>query len=196
MPSDPDLTRLLQQWRSGDRGNEAKLFEQIYPMLRTIAGHRMREGHAMTMQATEIANECFIRLIDSPSAILSREQFFALASTVIRRIIIDHFRERQAQKRGGDVVKVSIQQLPDTEQPHEVYSDADWIKIDQLLSALAKSDPEGARVVELRYFMGMSLQQAAASLNVSVSTVQRQWRTARAWLHSRLAEPETPSLMC
>jgi RNA polymerase sigma factor (TIGR02999 family) len=188
MPSQLDLTRLLQQWRGGDRDNEAQLFEQIYPVLRVIAVQRLREGQAMTMQATEIANECFIRLIDSPSAILSREQFFAMASTVIRRVIIDHFRERHAQKRGGNAPKVSIQALPDTEQPQEAYSEADWIRLDQILSALARVDPEGARVVELRYFMGMNLQQAAESLNVSVSTVQRQWRTARAWLHSRMLE--------
>jgi RNA polymerase sigma factor (TIGR02999 family) len=188
MPSQLDLTRLLQQWRGGDRDNEAQLFEQIYPVLRVIAVQRLREGQALTMQATEIANECFIRLIDSPSAILSREQFFAMASTVIRRVIIDHFRERHAQKRGGNAPKVSIQALPDTEQPQEAYSEADWIRLDQILSALARVDPEGARVVELRYFMGMNLQQAAESLNVSVSTVQRQWRTARAWLHSRMLE--------
>ncbi len=188
-----DLTSMLQQWCSGDRSREAKLFEQVYPVLRAIARNQLNASHGMTLQATDLAHDAFMRLLDQEkSDWKTRSQFFAVAATVVRRVVIDYLRERNAQKRGGAVEKLSLATITDSDMPASEQSDTDWLKLDHVLTELEQFDPQSSRLVEMRYFMGMTVPEISAALDISVSTVERQWRFARAWLHQKL-QSEAPN---
>ena len=188
--SEFELTGMIQRWFAGDRTEEQRLFEQIYPIIRGIAGKQHRGQGNLTMQATELANEAFISIMRQSNMNWgTREQFFALIATVVRRVLIDYLRERSAQKRGGAVQKLALHLLPESEISTPVEMELDWLKLDCALNELQKSDPESSRLIELRYFLGMSMQEIAAALSTSVSSLERQWRFARAWLQRRMLLP-------
>lgn len=182
-----DLTKMLQHCCAGDKSREAELFGHIYPVLRGMARKQMQVNHGMTLQATDIAHDAFMRLLDQDKANWkTRAQFFAVASTIMRRVVIDYLRERAAIKRGGDVHKLSLDAMTDSDLPAAEQSDTDWLKLDFVLNELEQFDAASARLVEMRYFMGMTVAEICAALNVSTSTIERQWRFTRAWLQQKL----------
>ena len=122
----------------------------------------------------------------------TRSQFYAFAATIVRRVVIDYLRERAAQKRGGEIERISLTGLVDSDLP-VVNNAVDFLRLDNVLYELEKFDAASARIVEMRYFMGMTVQEISTALSCSVSTIERQWRTARAWLHMRIENPEESS---
>jgi RNA polymerase sigma factor (TIGR02999 family) len=184
-----DLTQQLRAWYSGDRSDEKRLFDEIYPVLRGIAHRQLRanKAGALTLQATELAHEGFMRLFGQQATDWqTRAQFFALAATIVRRVVIDYLRERSALKRGANVEKVSLAVLTDSDSPALADATEEWIALDQVLAELEGFDAASAKVVELRYFVGMTVAEIAQLQEISASTVERQWRTARAWLYQRM----------
>jgi RNA polymerase sigma factor (TIGR02999 family) len=183
-----EITQLLQRWRTGDALSEAKLVEAIYPVLRKLAHAQIRRSSHFTLQATELANEAYMRLVGQKDATWeSRGQFFAIAATIIRRIVLDHFRHRATDKAGGGYQFTSIAELPVADIP-AIDESIDWLAIDQALLGLEQEDPELARLVEMKFFSGLSNPQIAEVTRCSLSTVERRWRFARAWLGEHLSD--------
>ena len=186
----PDITQLLDRWRQGDRSVENALAVRIYPVLRRLAnGQVRRQGGLLTLSATELANEAYERLHRQQHVDWrNRDHFFAIAATVLRRVVVDHLRKRSAEKRGGDVEQLTLENLPADSLPG-AGGGVDWLAVDQALDALAREDPECARVVELRVFSGLSVERIAEVTQTSTATIGRRWRYARAWLADYL-DPE------
>lgn len=181
-----ELTALLRQWRLGDRQAEARLMEVVYPFLRALAHRQLSSDKATTLQPTELAHEAYFRLAGQREVDWqNRGHFFAIAGRVVRRVVIDYLRERGAEKRGRNEVIISLDHIDEADMP-TVESELDWLLIDKVLSELEAIDAHSARVVEMRYFVGLSLEETALATGVSRATLVRQWRTARAWLHERL----------
>jgi len=188
-----EITALLQCWRAGDRAAESALLDAVYPLLRDLARAQVkRQGGVFTLQATELANEAYIRLEEQKAVDWqSRDHFFAIAATMIRRIIVDHQRARGAEKRGGKLPFVRLSDLHENQAP-PIDDSVDWIGLDQALAALHRRDAECARIVELKFFSGLTNDRIAEVCGSSIATVGRQWRFARAWL-ARQLEPGTPA---
>ena len=172
-------------WRDGDCDAGERLFGVVYPELRRIAARFLRnERLNHTLEPGALVNELCIRLLGSePIAYHDRAHFFAIAAQTMRRILIDHARARTAEKRGGEQQRVSLSAV-DGWNP--VAGNEDLIALDQALSKLEKADPRAARVVELRFFGGLQEEEIAEVVGVSIVTVKRDWRAARAWLIGRL----------
>ncbi len=185
-PESQDVTALLLRWSAGDAAALPRLLPLVYAELRRIAGRQMRRVVPdQTLNPTELVHEVYLRLVDQARANwINRAQFFAVAASLMRRIIVDHARARGAEKRGGGTVRVSMEKLEDigprARRTSETFSDV--IAINAALDALAEFDPEQARLVELRFFAGLTVTEAAAVLQRSPRTVKREWRLARAWL--------------
>jgi RNA polymerase sigma-70 factor (ECF subfamily) len=179
------ITRLLHAWQEGDAGARDRLFVLVYEELRRRAGvqfRRERQGH--TLRPTALVNEAYLRLMGQDRVKWqNRAQFFAIASEMMRRVLVDHARERKAAKREGSAVRVALEDDVATTQAREV----DLIALDGALDELAAMDPRQGRVVELRFFGGLDLAEIAEILDVSRATVDRDWRFARTWLYRRLA---------
>ncbi|MEM6454708.1 MAG: sigma-70 family RNA polymerase sigma factor [Acidobacteriota bacterium] len=186
MPAD-DVTQLLHAWRDGDEAARDRLIELLYPQLRRLAGHLRNQRDARDgLQTTELVHEAYLKLIDQTRAgWQDRAHFFAIAARVLRRLIVDHLRHHQRQKRGGDAVHHPLDDvtLPALDGPDAI----DVLSLDQALHRLAQIDATAARVVELRYFGGLSHDETADLLNIGRATVGRAWRFARAWLRAQLA---------
>jgi RNA polymerase sigma factor (TIGR02999 family) len=181
-----DITALLQAWRDGNKAAEAALANQIYPVLRRLAASRLRQSQPMTWQPTDLVGEAYESLFGNQRAqFQNRGHFLAIAARVMRRLIADHFRERYALKRGGDITLASLDELG-IEQIGPARSYTELVEMDRVLQELAAIDPRGAEIVELRYFAGLSVPEAADALGLSERTVKRSWQFARAWLHERL----------
>ena len=182
------ITRWLGDWRQGDQGARDRIFDVVQPELRQIAArflHRERGDH--TLEPNALVNELYVRLLGAqPIAYNDRAHFFAVAAQTMRRILIDHARARVADKRGGVQQRVSLSAV-DGWRPIE--HSEDLLALDHALGKLEKADPRAARVVELRFFGGLTEDDVAEVLGVSPITVKRDWRTARAWLVSRLRPP-------
>jgi RNA polymerase sigma factor (TIGR02999 family) len=182
--STSDVTQLLIDWRQGDESALARLTPLIYDELRRIA-HRYarheRNGH--TLQTTALVNEAYLRLAgqEKPSW-QNRAHFFAVTAQVMRHILIDHARRRRYLKHGGELQQVSLQQASSMSAQRA----AELIALDEALDELRDFDPRKSDVVELRYFGGLSLEETAAALEISVMTVRRDWRAAQAWLYRRM----------
>lgn len=192
-PMNPDLaiTAMLTAWQQGDAAAEERLIRSIYPVLREMAQAQVRRNRGvLTLSATELAHEAYERL--APQRVVdwkNREHFFAIAATVIRRVVVDYLRERHAEKRGGGIPFVGIDEVPSGELPAQP-DVVDWLAVDEALTELAEADPNCARVVELRLFAGLSVEQIATAMRSSTATVGRQWRFARSWLAERLELPD------
>lgn len=188
------ITELLARWKTGDRSVESPLIEAVYPVLREIArGQVRRHAGVLTLQATELANEAYARLYRQHAVDWqNRDHFYAIAATVTRRVVIDYLRSRGSEKRGGALPFVALDDLSEEQTP-VIDDSVDWIAVDQALTELAEVDADCAKLVELKFFSGLSTEQIARVQGSSVATVGRQWRFARAWLGQRLGiEPRAP----
>jgi len=183
MPSPHDVTALLADWSRGDRGALGQLLPLVYEELRRIAERQLvRERVGHTLQPTALVHEAYLRLIDQRKVDWqNRAHFFGVSAQIMRRILVDHARRHAASKRGDGVRCVSIDdvQLPAS-------SDIPILELDHALDRLEQVDSDLARIVELRAFGGLTIDEAAHVLNVSPSTAKREWRTARAWLNREL----------
>ena len=183
-PEGGEVTRLLLAWNEGDASAVERLMPLVYAELRTIAErHFRRERAGHTLQPTAVVHEAYFRLVDQTRVTWkNRGHFFAVASQAMRRILVDHARRRNMHKRSGQWLRVS---LADRVLPGPA-ADFDILALDELLVRLAAFDPRKSRVVELRYFGGLSLEETAEALDIAPRTVEREWLVARAWLHSQL----------
>jgi RNA polymerase sigma-70 factor, ECF subfamily len=185
-PPDPQhVTQWLAAWRHGDEGARDQLFAAVYPQLRQIASRFLQhERGDHTLEPTALVNELALRLLGAePIAYSDRTHFFALAAQMMRRILIDHARARVAGKRGGVQQRVNLSSVEDWQQAPR---SEDVLMLDEALSALEQADSRAAKVVELRFFGGLREEEVADVLGVSVITVKRDWKVARAWLVDQL----------
>ena len=183
-PPAGELTGLLHAWREGDAAALDELLPRVYDELRRIAAQRMRgERGGHTLQPTALVHEAFLRLVGQPIDWRDRGHFFAVASRAMRRVAVDHWRAGAAQKRGGDGPRV---ELGDAEPAVEAKS-VDVMALDAALSRLETLSVQQARVVELRYFAGLSLEEVADVLDRSRASVFRDWRAAKTWLFRELS---------
>ncbi|MDZ7639220.1 MAG: sigma-70 family RNA polymerase sigma factor [Bryobacterales bacterium] len=181
-----DVTTLLARWSSGDAGALEQLTPIVYDELRRIARrHLARERKDHTLQSTALVHEAYLRLIGgSGSEYHNRQHFFAVAAQVIRRVLVDHARAVNAAKRGGGAQKILLEDQPEASSPAE--NVAEILALHEALERLAAFDQQQARIVELRYFAGLSIEETANVLSVSPATVKRDWVMARAWLAREL----------
>ncbi len=180
-----DITGLLEAWTRGDTEALDRLVVLLYPKLRRIARrHLDRRRPAESVESASLANEAYIKLARAGGIRCeSRVHFLALCSQIMRRILVDHARRRGYAKRGGGAVCVALDEVLLAAQGRGV----DLVALDDALEALARIDPRKSRVVELRYFGGLDVEETAAVLGVSPGTVKRDWRLARAWLFAELS---------
>src|SRR5215468_3803149 len=179
-----DVTGLLRAWSEGDQGALDRLTPIVYDELRRLARRYMRRerpGHSL--QTTALVNEAYLRLADyKRMQWQDRAHFFAVSSQLMRRILVEHAR-RHNQKRGGDVKHVSLEEAAVVDGNRT----ADLVALDEAMNALEQLDPRKVRVVEMRFFGGLSVEETAEVLKISAITVMRDWSTARAWLYRELA---------
>ena len=185
---DGELTRLLDAWNAGDSQALERLVPIVIDDLRRIARARMaREAPGHTLEPTALVNEVFLKLVGKRSVSWqSRTQFFATMAQTMRRILVDHARRRQAQYRGGDARHVTFVKALDTPAPDSETDGVDLLALDEALQRLAEIDPRQAKIVELRFFGGLTLEETARTVEVSSMTIKREWRTARMWLKHEL----------
>jgi RNA polymerase sigma factor (TIGR02999 family) len=179
------VSRLLADWRNGDTEALNELIPLVYSELQRMARRFMRgERESHTLQGSALVNEVYLRLVDHRSvAWQDRVHFFAVAALAMRRVLIDHARARNGLKRGGRALKVPLDDAGDVAAEQAAH----LIALDDALRALATFDERKARVVELRYFGGLTAEEVAEVLGVSLATVERDWSTARAWLLRELS---------
>ena len=188
-PNSGTLTRWLVEWRNGSQEAADRLFAAAYQELRRLAAwHFERERPDHTMQPTVLVNELYLKLFaGEPVEWQNRAHFFAVAAQQMRRMLIDHARAHQAEKRGGGEVRLSLDEVNGLAAPPE----EDLIELDRVLHELEELDARSARVVELRFFAGLTEKEAAEVLGISVATLKRDWDFARAWLISQLGSTKT-----
>jgi len=205
-PRDARVTQLLVSWSSGDQRALAELMPLVYGELRRLADRQLRgERSNHTLQRTALVHEAYMRLINQRNVNWqSRAQFIGLAAQLMRRILIDHARTKRRAKRGGGIAPVSLDQTgvvlsaPDEEgnraEALELAADptVDLGAIDQALQRLEAIDPKQGRIVELRFFGGLSIEETAEVVGVSPATVKREWALARAWLRRELVSEASP----
>lgn len=186
--SSADFTQMLVAWGRGEDGALEKLIPLVYDELRRSARRQLRgESPNRGMQTTSLVHEAYMKLLDSSQVRWqNRAHFFAISSILMRRILVDFARSRRAQKRGGDVVRVPLDETKDA-VPEKA---PDLVALDDALAALAGFDARKAKVVELRFFGGLSVVETAESLNVSPDTVMRDWKLAKVWLLRELTPGE------
>lgn len=160
----------------------AQLAVVLYQDLRRLAADLMRGDQACTLQPTALVHECFVRLRSQRNPWESRTQFFAVAAQIMRRVLVDHARKRNAAKRRSGTTAITLDASLDIAVPSRL----DILAVDEALEDLGRWDPELARIVELRFFAGLSVEETAAVLKTSTAKVRREWTTARAWLQTRL----------
>jgi RNA polymerase sigma factor (TIGR02999 family) len=180
------VTQLLQDWSKGNEQALEELLPLIYNELRQLAHnflYRERPGH--TLQTTALVHEAYLKLIDQRDARWqNRSHFFAIAAQAMRRILIDSARSHAAMKRGGPRGKLSLDEVPDV----SLEPNTRLLALDEALNRLAEIDPEQSRIVELRYFGGLTIEETAEVTNLSPATIKREWAMARAWLHQALSD--------
>ena len=180
------VSRLLADWSKEDPAARDALVAIVYKELRRLAHHYMQGERANhTLQTTALVNEAYLRLTDlTRMQWRDRAHFFAMAATLMRRILVDHARDRARDKRGGGVVFTTLQDERVATPPG-----IDVMALDEALDRLAAIDPVHARIVELRYFAGLTIEETSEALRISPATVKREWTWARAWLYHRLGGP-------
>lgn len=178
--SKQNVTQLLRAWSQGDEGALNQLYDLVFDELHRLAHHYMsRENPGNVMQTTALVNEAYLRLANARDLDWKdRAHFFAVSANVMRRILIDGARARRADRRGGRDIQLALDDVPEV----STQNDPDLIALDDALKELAKVNERQSRVVELRYFGGLSVEEAAEVLGVSADTVMRDWRFAKAWL--------------
>jgi RNA polymerase sigma factor (TIGR02999 family) len=187
--SPPNVTELLRNWSDGDKQAQEKLFQVVYNELHRQAARYLRNEHpGLSLQTTDLIHEAYLRLINQQHVEWqNRLHFFGIAAQVMRRILVDHARSRQAVKRGGSAIRLPLEEamvaLPG--------QDLDFVALDEALTSLAAIDPQQSQIVELRFFSGLSVEETAKALNVSERTVKRDWNVAKAWLRRELSRGGT-----
>jgi len=185
-PGRPDVTALLQAWEAGDRDAFDRLMPLVYEELRAIAHRQLlgeRPGH--TLDTTALVHECYLSLVGGePAEFRGRRQFFGLAATAMRHVLVDYARGRATRKRGSDPERVPLDEAMSVTLP-EV---DDLLAIDQALTRLAERDPGLVRLVECRFFAGMTLPETAETLGLALRTAEREWTRAKAHLHRELTD--------
>jgi RNA polymerase sigma factor (TIGR02999 family) len=179
-----NITQLLTAWSSGDKAALDALIPVVYDELRRQASRylrRERPGH--TLQTTALINEAYLRFVDQKTMKWqNRAQFFGIASQLMRRILVDHARAKHRAKRGGSDIRVSLTEAMALSSNQEI----DLVELDEALNRLAEIDEQQSKIVELRFFSGLSVEETAAALNISPATVKRDWSMAKAWLHREI----------
>jgi RNA polymerase sigma-70 factor (ECF subfamily) len=188
MDAPPDVTTLLGELDVGNDKAAADLVVSLYSELRSLASrHLRRERREHTLQTTALVHEAYLRLIDQREVHWkNREQFLGVAAQLMRRILVDHSRGHDAQKRGRGFEKISLDEASDVSKEKAT----DVIALDEALTRLAEFDPQQARLVELRYFGGLSIEESAGVLGVSRTTLKRNWSLAKAWLARELRKSD------
>ncbi len=185
-PTTPDVTRLLLAWSNGDREALDQLMPIVYAELRRLASrHLGGERPCHTLQTTALVHEAYLRLVDQSSLQWqNRAHFFAMAARMMRHILVDYARARHNAKRGGRAVKVTLDEAAEvsTERSSEM------VALDDALTALSEFDQRKSRIVELRFFGGLSIEETAVALEVSPGTVMREWTLAKAWLQREISK--------
>jgi RNA polymerase sigma-70 factor, ECF subfamily len=189
MQISPHATQVLTELSNGDESAAQRLLPLVYEELRALAGsHFRRQRPDHTLQPTALVHEAFVRLIDQTNARWNdRAHFFAVAATAMRQILTDHARRRNAEKRGGEWDRVCLDEVVEKPQTTQEF---DIVALDSVLTQLQALDERKHRVVELRYFGGLNLDEVASVMGVSKATVEREWRAARAWLSKELRQTE------
>ena len=186
-----DLTTLLDRLRAGDPRAAGELFDRVYDELKRMAAAQVRAEGGHSHSPTELVHEAYLRLVGTPVAdapgspgpqFADRAYFFAAAATAMRRVRVDHARARNALKRGGGQGRVELDSGAAVDEP-----DLDLVAVDEALNKLAARDPEKAKVVELRFFAGLTMPQVAEVLGVSLATAERRWAYTKAWLLAELS---------
>jgi RNA polymerase sigma-70 factor (ECF subfamily) len=179
-----EVSQLLVEWGRGDQEALSRLMPLVYDELRRLASRNLRrERPDHTLQTTELVHEAYLELVDQQRANWqNRAQFFAIAAQLMRRILVDYARSHRAAKRGGNHIKLSLDEAAAMSDEKS----ADLLALDEALDRLATIDPQQSRVVELRVYGGLSVEETAAALGISPRTVKREWSMARAWLYQQL----------
>lgn len=190
-PARDDVTKLLLAWRNGDAAALERLMPLVYDELRRLARQCLRRERAgQTMRTTTLLHEAYLRLIDaSQVAWHDRAHFFAIATQLMRRVLVDEARKRHFQKRGGEFTRISLDDAILVARER----DAELMALDEALGRLAQFAPRKCRVVELRFFGGLSIEETAVALGISNDIVKREWRTAKLWLLHELGGAEGKS---
>ncbi len=183
--ADQSITQLLAKWGSGDKAALDDLIPLVYDELRRLAASYLRrKAGPHTIQATALVHEAYVRLADQSSISMeNRAQFYGLAAKVMRDILVDHARRRQAAKRGGDQLRLSLTEAERFGHKPEV----ELVALDDALKVLAATNPQHSRVVELRFFGGLTIEETSQVMTLSHATTERYWSFARAWLQRELA---------
>ena len=184
IPDNNEVTQLLANLRSGENQAHDQLFPIVYNELRKIAANYMRRERAdHTLQATALVHEAYMQLVDQTRVTWqSRAHFFGVAAQLMRRILVDHARTQNALKRGGDAQKLSLDDSLGLASGPPVAFD----ELDEALNRLQQLDPNQAKIVELRFFGGLTVEEVSEVIGSSTATIEREWRMAKAWLHSQL----------
>jgi RNA polymerase sigma factor (TIGR02999 family) len=184
------VTDLLTRWRGGDRQALDSLMPLVYEELRVLARHYLRgERPDHTLQSTALVHEAFVRLVgQDPPDWKSRAHFFGVAARLMRQILVDHARNHKAAKRGGNSLTITISE----ELVGGKSEDIDLLALDAALNSLAEVNPQQGRIVELRYFSGLTIEDTSEVLGVSPATVKRSWTVARAWLYREMNRSAPP----
>lgn len=179
-PGEPsDVTQWLQEWSRGDKDALEHLAPMVYDELRHIAARHLRnERPSHTLQPTDLVHEAFLRLVRQRVTWQNRAHFFGVAANIMRRLLVDHARRKQADKRGAGAETIALDASLELGEVRNL----DIVALDDCLNALARVDPQQSKVVELRFFAGLSIEETAEVLSISPATVKREWRLARAWL--------------
>jgi RNA polymerase sigma-70 factor (ECF subfamily) len=186
MPQAPqNVTQLLVDWSSGNKEALDRLVPIVYDELRRQASRylrRERVGH--TLQTTALINEAYLKLVDQKNVHWqNRAHFFGIAAQLMRRILVDYARARKRAKRGGSDIRVSLEQAMTMSKPQ----DLDIVALDEALGRLVEIDPQQSRIVELRFFSGLNVEETAEVMGISPATIKREWRIAKAWLHREIS---------
>lgn len=177
------VTQLLAAWRAGEASASGDLATLVYEELRAMAARRLAAAGHRPLQTTELVHETFARLLEQPLKAVDRSHFFRTVALALRQVLVDAIRRQQAEKRGGDVVWVTL----DTKDEAHGVDPQTWLAVEAALTELESEDARKCRVVEMSLIMGLSQQEVADALEISVPTVERDLRFARAWLRERLA---------
>lgn len=186
----PEITQLLADWAGGDEGALERLTPLVYAELRAIAARQLRrEDAGHTLQPTALVHEAFMRLFaNEPTRWQDRAHFFAVCARIMRHVLTDHARGHLRAKRGGGAMHLPLEAAETVVQPQGV----DHVALDDALRALEAFDPRKGRIVELRYFVGLGIDETAEVLHISPMTVRREWTRAKAWLYRELAAGGAP----
>lgn len=176
-----EVTQLLGSWSRGDEGALNRLMPKVYKELRAVAQRHMNHEDGSTLQATALVNEAYMRLLDMDVKFNDRVHFFAVAAGLMRRILVDRARSRRALKRGGGEKMVVLEDVPMESRPKD-----DLLALDQALRQLAERDARKARVLELRLFGGLTIEETCKAMDLSHASVERDLKTAKAWVIQRL----------